>query len=211
MKLPPAPATKAILSKQEYRQLVEQSPLLVWRANLTMGCDYFNERWLAFTGRTLDQELGSGWAEGVHPDDLQKCLTIYEKSFSQRQIFDMEYRLRRNDGVYRWIFDRGTPYSDSTGNFAGYIGTCLDVTDRIESQNELRRKQEAEMSRLKELLPICAHCRNVRDDKGYWQKLESYLHEHSDLTFTHGVCPSCIRKLYPDIAGMILKDGGGKQ
>jgi PAS domain S-box-containing protein len=211
MKLPIAPAPKAILSKQEYRQLVEQSPLLVWRANLTMGCDYFNERWLAFTGRTLEQELGNGWTEGVHPDDLQKCISVYERSFSQRQIFEVEYRLRRHDGVYRWLFDRGTPYSDSTGNFAGYIGTCVDVTDRIESQNELRRKQEAEMSSLKELLPICAHCRNVRDDKGYWQKLESYLHEHSDLTFSHGVCPSCIRKLYPDIAGMILKDGGGKQ
>ncbi len=74
----------------EYAVIVEQAPILIWRADLTMGCDYFNERWLAFTGRALSQELGHGWAEGVHPDDLARCLEIYTSSFAARRVFEME-------------------------------------------------------------------------------------------------------------------------
>ena len=99
------------LGFEEYRTLVEQAPILIWRANTTTECDYFNERWLAFTGRSLEQESGNGWAEGVHPDDFQGCLSIYLEAFAKREIFEMEYRLRRHDGVYRWLFDRGVPLS----------------------------------------------------------------------------------------------------
>jgi PAS domain S-box-containing protein len=89
-----------------------------------MECDYFNEMWLAFTGRSMEQEMGNGWAEGVHPEDLDKCLKIYTDHFARREIFEMEYRLRRFDGVYRWIFDRGAPFR--RGNLR--IGSCIDVT-----------------------------------------------------------------------------------
>lgn len=122
------------LSPTEYRLLVEHSPVMIWRANREKKCDYFNPVWLDFTGRTIKQELGDGWAEGVHSDDLDRCLKIYVTSFDKRLPFEMEYRLRRHDGVYRWIFDRGVPYSGDNGEFLGYIGSCIDVTERREAE-----------------------------------------------------------------------------
>ncbi|MEI7674033.1 MAG: PAS domain-containing protein, partial [Deltaproteobacteria bacterium] len=101
---------KRELTRDEYKILVEKAPIMIWRAALTMECDYFNEIWLAFTGRSMEQETGNGWAEGVHPEDFDKCLKIYTDHFTRRETFEMEYRLRRFDGAYRWIFDRGTPY-----------------------------------------------------------------------------------------------------
>ena len=120
------------LTEAEYRALVDHSPVLVWRAGLDAGCDYFNETWLAFTGRTLEQELGDGWTEGVHPDDFERCLETYQRSFHARRAFEMEYRLRRHDGVYRYLFDRGVPFHDEAGAFAGFIGSCVDVHERVE-------------------------------------------------------------------------------
>ena len=188
------------LSLEEYRALVEQSPILIWRANTTAECDYFNDRWLEFSGRSFEQEYGNGWAEGVHADDLQACLKIYLEAFERRQIFEMEYRLRRHDGSYRWLFDRGVPFFDLDGVFAGYIGSCVDVTEKVEAQAALRLAQQAEVDTLRGLLPICASCKSIRDDKGYWTQLEVYVGAHSAAQFSHGLCPRCIEKLYPDFA-----------
>ena len=120
----------------EYRLLVEHSPVLIWRADVNKKCDYFNKVWLDFTGRTLEQELGDGWAEGVHPEDLDRCFKIYVTNFDARLPFEMEYRLKRYDGAWRWIFDRGVPYTDDNGDFLGYIGSCVDVTDRREAEQQ---------------------------------------------------------------------------
>jgi PAS domain S-box-containing protein len=186
------------VSAGEYQQLVEQAPIMIWRSDLTMGCDYFNERWLAFTGRSLELEMGNGWIEGVHKEDFDRCLKIYTTSFGNREIFEMEYRLRRHDGVYRWIFDRGVPFHDAQGQFAGYIGSCIDITDRVEAQEALKKAQQAEMDRLKRLFPICAWCHKIRDDHGYWNEIEVYLAEHEDMKFTHGLCTACAQKYFPD-------------
>jgi two-component system CheB/CheR fusion protein len=122
------------LPPAQYRLLVESSPVMIWRAGLDAKCDYFNETWLAFTGRTFEQELGDGWAEGVHGDDLDRCVGIYRDHFARRAIFEMEYRLRRHDGAYRYIFDRGVPFTDEAGQFAGFIGSCIDVEERVRAQ-----------------------------------------------------------------------------
>lgn len=120
------------LSLNEYKTIVETAPNLIWRAGLDAKCYYFNKTWLDFTGRTLEQEFGDGWAEGVHPDDLDRCVKTYLENFSKRTPFEMEYRLLRHDGEWRWINDRGVPIVDDGGEFAGYIGSCLDVTERVE-------------------------------------------------------------------------------
>lgn len=120
------------LSPQEYCVIVENAPNLIWRAGLDTKCDYFNKTWLDFTGRTLAQESGDGWAQGVHPEDLERCVKTYLDNFHQRTPFEMEYRLQRFDGEWRWLNDRGAPFNDSQGEFAGYIGSCIDVTDRVE-------------------------------------------------------------------------------
>ena len=185
----------AILSLGEYRTLVEQAPILIWRADLSLGCDYFNERWLNFTGRRLEQEIGNGWADGVHADDLQRCLEIYSVSFGQRQAFEMEYRLRRADGAYRWVFDRGVPYFGEDGAFLGFIGSCIDVTERVEAQEALRNAMAEEVRTLTGLLPICSQCKKIRDDQGAWKPIESYIRAHSRAEFTHGYCPECAERV----------------
>jgi len=179
------------LSREEYKLLVEKAPIMVWRSDLTMECDYFNEIWLAFTGRSMEQEMGNGWAEGVHPEDFDTCLKIYTDHFARREPFEMEYRLRRFDGVYRWIFDRGVPFSDSEGHFKGYIGSCIDVTERKEAREALKKAQEVEIEQLRNLLPICSYCKKIRNARDYWEQIESYISNHSNVLFSHAICPEC--------------------
>jgi PAS domain S-box-containing protein len=106
---------------------MDAAPVMIWVSGPDKLCIWFNQPWLAFTGRTMAQELGNGWAEGVHPDDLDRCLQIYVEHFDARQPFRMQYRLRRHDGAYRWIDDAGVPRFDDAGSFAGYIGSCTDI------------------------------------------------------------------------------------
>jgi len=122
--------TELAENEQRYRTLANSGQALIWTAGTDALCNYFNDIWLDFTGRTLAQELGNGWAEGVHPDDMQRCLEIYLDAFEKREKFSMDYRLRRRDGDYRWIQDEGSPRYDAQGSFIGYIGFCLDITDR---------------------------------------------------------------------------------
>ena len=136
-------------SKAELVQLVADSlPLLVWIAGTDKRATYFNKPWLAFTGRSLDAEIGDGWADGVHPLDLQQCLDTYVRAFDRREPFTMDYRLRRHDGEYRWVLDNAAPLFDADGSFAGYIGACFDVTEfrraeaeRTSAEESLRRKE----------------------------------------------------------------------
>jgi PAS domain S-box-containing protein len=122
------------LSAIEYRLLLENSPVMIWRAGVDAKCNYFNATWLDFTGRSLDEEMGDGWTQGVHPEDLERCIAYYLDHFRRREPFEMEYRLRRHDGEHRWILDRGVPFADEARGFAGYIGSCVDVDDRRRAQ-----------------------------------------------------------------------------
>ncbi len=126
-------------SEQHFRTLANSGSTLIWTSKQDKLCDYFNEPWLRFTGRTLEQELGNGWAEDIHPDDFERCLDTYVTAFDQRKPFSMEYRLRQAEGSYRWIRDDGNPRYDSQGEFLGYIGFCVDVTEQKELSAELER------------------------------------------------------------------------
>jgi len=126
-------------SEQHFRTLSNSGTALIWTSGTDKLCDYFNDPWLHFTGRTLSQELGNGWAEGVHPADMDRCMDIYNTAFDRQQPFSMEYRLRHSDGSYRWIMDNGTPRFDSSGNFIGYIGHCYDITERKLADEQLRQ------------------------------------------------------------------------
>jgi PAS domain S-box-containing protein len=124
-------------SEERFRLMADTAPTLVWMSGIDKLCTFFNRGWLEFTGRTMEQELGNGWAAGVHPDDLERCLHIYTTTFDARAKFEMEYRLRRNDGEYRWIVDYGVPRFGSNGVFCGYIGSCIDITERKRSEMSL--------------------------------------------------------------------------
>ncbi len=156
-------------SEQDFKNLVNSGMALIWTSGRDKAelsslsaltklmplryklCNYFNSVWLEFTGRSLEEEMGNGWAEGVHPDDFQRCLDIYVGAFDRQEPFSMEYRLRRHDGIYRWIIDEGCPRYDSRGEFLGYIGHCLDIDGRkrAEAENirleaQLRQAQKME-------------------------------------------------------------------
>lgn len=121
--------------------LFDSFPVPVWRSGLDAKCDYFNRAWLEFTGRTLAEEIGEGWADRVHPEDLDGCLHGYREAFAARTPFVLEYRLRRHDGKYRWVIDHGAPFNDKKGKFGGYIGSCYDTTERREAEDTLRRSE----------------------------------------------------------------------
>jgi PAS domain S-box-containing protein len=126
-------------SEERFRLVANTVPVMIWMSAPDKLRTYVNEPWLAFTGRSREQELKSSWAEGVHPDDLKDCWKTYEASFDKREPFQMEYRLRRHDGEYRWVFDRGAPRFSPDGSFAGYIGCCTDITERRVVQDLLSR------------------------------------------------------------------------
>ncbi len=112
-----------------FRVMADTAPVMIWISGPDKVCTFFNKRWLEFTGRTLQEELGNGWVDGVHPEDVGRCLDTYFRSFDDQVEFSMEYRLRRRDGEYRWVHDTGAPWFNPDGSFAGYIGSCFDVTD----------------------------------------------------------------------------------
>ena len=121
-------------------EVMDAAPVMIWVSGEEKGCSWFNTPWLTFTGRSLAQEVGSGWTEGVHYDDLYPCLRTYISHFDARTSFRMQYRLRRHDGAYRWIDDTGIPRYAPNGDFLGYIGSCIDIHEYRETQSELRRR-----------------------------------------------------------------------
>ena len=123
-----------MMDLEQYQLILESSPNMIWRANLSTECDYFNQTWLNFTGRTMEEEYGYGWAKGVHPDDYDRCVEVYMSNFKIQHAFEMDYRLKRYDGQYRWINDRGIPFYNKKKEFIGFIGSCMDVTEKIEGQ-----------------------------------------------------------------------------
>ena len=126
-------------SELHFRALANSGQALVWTAGLDGGCNYFNDPWLRFTGRSLEQEVGEGWIESVHPDDRAHCLEIYRAAFARHEPFSMEYRLRHFSGEYRWFMDQGSPRFDAEGRFLGYVGHCLDVTEAKRAEAEIER------------------------------------------------------------------------
>jgi PAS domain S-box-containing protein len=124
-------------SEERFRLVANTAPVMIWMAGTDRLCTYVNQPWLQFTGRPLDAQLGNGWVQGIHNEDLNRCLETYSQAFDQRQTFAMEYRTRRNDGEYRWILDIGVPRFNSDGGFAGYVGSCLDITDRKLAEDAL--------------------------------------------------------------------------
>jgi PAS domain S-box-containing protein len=116
--------------EERFRLVANTAPVLIWMSGPDKLCNYFNGPWLEFTGRPLEKELGNGWVEGVHPEDLEICLKTYTTAFDRREPFRMKYRLRRHDGEYRWVLDQGVPRLNVDHSLAGYIGSCIDITEQ---------------------------------------------------------------------------------
>ena len=129
-------------SERRFLLMADTAPVLIWMSETDKLCTYFNKPWLDFTGRSIDSELGNGWAEGVHSEDLQRCMDTYTQAFDRREEFRIEYRLRRHDAEYRWILDIGVPRFNPDHSFAGYIGIGIDVTERRRADEALQKSEE---------------------------------------------------------------------
>src|SRR4051794_37598952 len=135
-------------SEERFRSMADTAPVMIWVSGPDMLPTFFNREWLAFTGRTMEEELAGGWAEGVHPDDLHRVRANCTSSVEARRSFQMEYRFRRADGEYRWVLCRGNPRISPDSTWAGYIGSVVDVTDVKRAQSEAFDKQRIESLRV---------------------------------------------------------------
>jgi PAS domain S-box-containing protein len=138
-------AEAALIENEErFRNMADTAPVMIWVSGPDKLCTFFNQGWLSFTGSTLDQAIGNGWTEKVHPDDRDRCYTSYSLAFDARRIYQTECRLRRAEGEYRWVLATGRPRFESSGAFAGYVGSCTDITDVKRTQEEALARQKLE-------------------------------------------------------------------
>ena len=143
MKATPVPQIPRIQTKVDvFRVMADCSPVLLWMSRKDSLCTFFNKTWLDFTGRSLEEEWGVGWVEGVHAEDFQRCMDIYTEAFNNRRPFEMKYRLKRKDGKYRWILDRAVPLTVND-EFQGFVGSCADIGDLVDTQQALEEKIQA--------------------------------------------------------------------
>jgi PAS domain S-box-containing protein len=126
-------------NEEHFGLVANTAPVMIWMSDVDKLCTYFNQRWLEFTGRALEAEMGNGWAEGVHHKDLERVFGTVATAFGERKSYEVEYRLRRHDGEYRWVLGSGVPRFNADGSFAGYIGSAIDVTKRKVAEEALSK------------------------------------------------------------------------
>lgn len=130
------------MSNNYLKSILNNFPNPIWTAGKNAKCNFFNKAWLKFTGRTMKQEMGDGWAEGVHPDDLDQCVKDYLAAFKNKKTFKLEYRLKHADGTYHWILDFGSPHYDQNNKFIGYIGSCYDTQEVKDTMEKIEKKNK---------------------------------------------------------------------
>ena len=155
--------------------MADSAPVLIWIAEFSKGRHWFNQVWLDFTGRSAEQESGFGWSQNVHEDDLARCLQAYAEGFDTRRPFRHEYRLRRADGMARWIIEQANPlFEGPAGAFSGYIGSCVDITESKQLQSDREETLKVVNEVLKAPIPV----------------LETYLLKDNDFGRDPGAAPN---------------------
>ncbi len=150
-------------AEENFRLLADAAPFMLWMSGPDSLCTFFNRLWLDFRGRTLEQEAGEGWLEGVHPDDRSACIDQYLTHFRAREEFRIEYRLLRRDGEYCWIVDTGVPRVSAAGSFAGYIGSCIVITDTLQARAGRAGPMPILTGREVEVLTLVAEGRSTKE------------------------------------------------
>jgi PAS domain S-box-containing protein len=152
---------------EQFRQLADSAPFPIWSSGTDAMRNFVNRAWLEFRGRSPEQEMGSGWTDGLHPDDRDRCIETYIKSFTSRETFQLQYRLQRGDGAYTWVEDHGTPRNQGDGSFAGYLGTVTDITGRkrgiFTSDEESERLVFALTDRERQVLALIADGKSTKE------------------------------------------------
>jgi hypothetical protein len=188
-------------SEARFRIMADTAPVLIWLSGTDALCNWFNKPWLEFTGRTMEQEIGNGWAQGVHPEDFQHCLDTYLSAFNARQPFQMDYRLRRADGEYRWLLDNGVSRFTPSGEFAGYIGSCIDITDRRAVESALKARADE----LTYLTAVLAQTNTALEKRNFELDQFAYVTSH-DLKAPLRAIANLSEWIEEDIADALTED-----
>ena len=202
-------------SEEKYRLLVENSHDIIYRLSADGIFLSTSPAWTVFLGHAVDQVIGRSFQDFVHPDDHARCEAFIQTVIGtgQRQT-GLEYRVRHLDGTWYWHMSSVVPFKDEAGTVIGFYGIASDITKRKQIEEErlqLISELQAALSEVKKLsglLPICASCKKIRDDSGYWKQIEIYLLEHTEAQFSHGICPECMKKIYPEFCSKHNPDGG---
>jgi PAS domain S-box-containing protein len=201
-------------SEENYRMLVNNLPGVVFKGYLDWSIDFYDNKIEELTGYKREDfdSRRLKWCDVILPEDLQKVKNRFIKALKTNKLYKREYRIRTPKGKIVWIHSKGQIIIDQAGAIDHVAGVFFNITD-LKKAKEDRKKAEKEREKvilklqdaltqvktLKGLLPICAHCKKVRDDEGYWQQIEQYIHDHSEAEFSHGICPDCLEKHYPDL------------
>lgn len=188
-------------SEERFRTMADTAPVLIWVSGVDGLCNWFNKPWLDFTGRSMKQEIGQGWTQSVHPADLSRCLETYLCAFNAREKFRMEYRLKRADGQYRWLLNNGVPRFLPSGEFAGYIGGCIDITDRIDAEEALRVRADE----LAEMATILAQTNRVLEKRNQELDQFAYVASH-DLKAPLRAIANLAHWIEEDIEGQLNEE-----
>ena len=200
-------------SEARWQFAIEGSGDGLWDWNVQTGRVFYSRQWKAMLGYAKEgiADRVDEWESRIHPKDYDRVQAAMKEHLAgNTELYQCEHRLRCQDGSYLWVFGRGQVFEWSlAGEPLRMLGTHSDISERKASEAERERlitdleKALEKVQQLKGLIPICAECKRIRDDQGYWNKLETYLQQHSEARFSHGLCPECAAKLYPD-----LDDGG---
>jgi PAS domain S-box-containing protein len=185
------------------RALAGSAPVGIFEADRTGNWSFVNQTWSEITGMSAEDAHGVGWAKAVFTDDQEIVRNHWYGAAKAGEDLEMEYRCQLKNGEVRWVLARSVAMRSHRGKIVGFVGTVVDVTER----KRLERDREhliqflqaalADVKALQGILPMCASCRKIRDERGHWFDLESYIQQRAQTQFTHGICPDCMKKLYP--------------
>lgn len=200
-------------SEENYRMLVNNLPAVVFKGYADWSIDLYDNKIKEFTGYKKEDfdSRRLKWCDVILPEDLQKAKNKFIKALNTNKLYKREYRIRTPDGKIMWIHAKGQIIIDQAGTIDHVVGVFFNISELKEAQ-EKRRKAErereklilelqealAQVKTLKGMLPICSHCKKVRDDEGYWQQIEQFIHDRSEAEFSHSICPDCFKKHYPE-------------
>ena len=183
-----------IESEERFSLMADTAPIMIWISGADRQLFYFNKMWLDFTGRSILDELGNGWLESLHPDDVDSCLKIYNAAYKGKKNFEMEFRLKRYDSKYRWIFTRGVPRFLPDDYFAGFLGTAIDITDRKLAENALRMSEEKYRSVVQSVREVIF----TTDDAGVFTFLNPFWHDLTGYDIKSGVGKPLFSYFHPE-------------
>jgi PAS domain S-box-containing protein len=192
-------------SETKFKTLANHAPVGIFLTDSRGKCVFVNNRWCEISGYSLKEAAGEGWVRAVHPEDRKMVLDRWQETVKTGREFILEYRFQAPSGQVAWLFATAITLHNETGEISGYLGTITDFTEhkKLEKEREklIKDLQEAlsKVKTLSGLLPICASCKKIRDDKGYWNQIEVYVKDRSDAEFSHGICPDCKKQLYPNL------------